>query len=148
MIQEKRYLLIGANGDLQSERKLYLNESGAIAQARRNIAEAVWDKYMSNLDPIKYSETDKIIKWTIEKEFVTEYESTTTDADYKIEFNPPEPEEYEWEAWCVYQLNNLFEDTVEDVQKSIEIISSVEEENLLAEEDDTNNWWRYSVPVK
>lgn len=144
MIQEKRYLLIGANGDLQSERKLYLNESGAIAQARRNIAEAVWDKYMSELDPIKYSETDKIIEWAIEKEFVAEYESTTTDADYKIELQ----EEYEWEVWCVYQLNNLFEDTAEDVQKSIETVSSVEEENLLAEEDDTNNWWRYSVPVK
>lgn len=144
MIQEKHYLLIGANGDLQSERKLYLNESGAVAQARRNIAEAVWDKHMSELDPIKYSETDKIIEWAIEKEFVAEYESTTTDADYKIELQ----EEYEWEVWCVYQLNDLFEDTAEDVQKSIETVSSVEEENLLAEEDDTNNWWRYSVPVK
>lgn len=144
MIQEKHYLLIGVNGDLQSERKLYLNESGAVAQARRNIAEAVWDKYMSELDPIKYSETDKIIEWAIEKEFVAEYESTTTDADYKIELQ----EEYEWEVWCVYQLNDLFEDTAEDVQKSIDTVSSVEEENLLAEEDDTNNWWRYSVPVK
>lgn len=144
MIQEKHYLLIGANGDLQSERKLYLNESGAVAQARRNIAEAVWDKHMSELDPIKYSETDKIIEWAIEKEFVAEYESTTTDADYKIELQ----EEYEWEVWCVYRLNSLFEDTAEDVQKSIETVSSVEEENLLAEEDDTNNWWRYSVPVK